>query len=237
MEYVRYCLRLLCSIVFTVSLTQDLQAQNSSENDYGSWILLYGNTKIHEEWSVPVVGIVRHHHMLDKYGFFFFRTGATYKLSKASTITGGFALLNSNSYLGPDDVKNTNQLWLYAEYNLNTLYHTQKISHRFRVENRRLINVDDPKVNNRVRYRLQYVKPIYKDIYFKAFNELFLNIKGETFNQNRVFIGFGQQLNPKIKVDIGYFNRKFKKSNEDIIRLSLSFNIDLTKNDLALKTN
>ena len=237
MEFTKYCSGLLCSIVLTTLLAQPLHAQNSEENDYGSWLVLCGTAKIHEGWSIPAVGIIRHHHMLDKYGFFFFRTGASYHISKASTFTGGFALLNSNSYLEPNDVVNTNQLWLYVEYSLKSKFNDNSLVHRVRFENRRLIHTEDPKVNNRVRYRLQYVLPIYKEIYFKAFDELFLNLKGKAYSQNRIFVGVGRQITPNFKADIGYFTRMFKNYREDMVRLSLSFNIDLTKNDLAFQTN
>lgn len=237
MEFTKYCSGLLCSIVLTTLIAQPLHAQNSEENDYGSWLVLCGTVKIHEDWSIPAVGIIRHHHMLDKYGFFFFRTGASYKLSKASTFTGGLALLNSNSYLEPNDVINTNQLWLYGEYTLKSKFNENSLTHRVRFENRRLIHTEDPKVNNRIRYRLQYVRPIYKDIYFKAFDELFLNLEGKAYSQNRIFIGIGRQITPNLKADIGYFNRMFKNYREDMVRLSLSFNIDFTKNDLALQTD
>ncbi|MHA7830840.1 MAG: DUF2490 domain-containing protein [Flagellimonas sp.] len=234
MGFTRYFSGLLCSIVFTTLLAPDIYSQNSEENDYGSWLVLCGEAKIHEDWSIPAVGIIRHQHMLDKYGFFFFRTGASYKISKASRFTGGFALLNSNSYLEPNDVVNTNQLWLYGEYTLKAKFNQNTLAHRFRFENRRLINTEDSKVNNRIRYRLQYTIPIYRDIYFKAFNEVFLNLEGKAYSQNRIFIGVGRELSPSSKVDIGYFNQSFKNYSKDMIRLGLYFNIDLIKKDLAL---
>ena len=88
-------------------------------------------------------------------------------------------------------------------------------------------------MNNRIRYRLQYVRPIYKDIYFKAFDELFLNLEGKAYSQNRIFVGVGRQITPNFKSDIGYFNRMFKNYREDMVRLSLSFTIDLTKNPMC----
>jgi|GEM_PF-1869004 len=237
MELSKFLSYWLCSIVFACFSIQLGYTQNSEENEYGSWLVLCGTAKVHEDWSIPAVGIIRHHQMLDKYGFFFFRTGASYKISKASTFTGGVALLNSNSYLEPNDVVNTNQFWLYGEYNLQTEFNDNSLAHRIRLENRRLIKTEAPKANNRIRYRLQYVRPIYKDIYFKAFDELFLNLKGNAYGENRVFIGVGKQLAPNLKADIGYFNRRFKNYREDMVRLSLNFNIDLTKDDWALQPN
>ena len=237
MEFTKYFSGLLCSIILSVLSIQPFYAQNSEENEYGSWLVLCGTTRIHQNWSIPTVGIVRHYQMLDTYGFFFLRTGASYRVSNSSTFTGGVALLNSNSNLEPNDVVNTNQLWIYGEYTLKSKFIDNSIAHRLRLENRRLVNTEDAKVNNRIRYRLQCKRPLYKDIYFKAFDEIFIDLKGSTFNQNRVFVGMGQQIGSSLNADIGYFNQKFKNSSEHMIRLSLSFNIDLTENDLALSSH
>ncbi|MEC8831032.1 MAG: DUF2490 domain-containing protein [Bacteroidota bacterium] len=233
MEFTKYSSTLLCSIMLSAFLHHSVYGQNSEENEYGSWFVLCGTTKIHKDWSVPAVGILKHNHMVDKYGFFFFRTGASYHISSASTVTGGMALLNSNSYLEQNDVVNTNQIWFYGEYMLKSKIHYQSISQRVRFENRRLIHTEDPKTNNRIRYRLQYVRPLYKDVYLKAFDEVFLNMEGTTFSQNRIFFGVGRQLTKNLKGDIGYFNRRFRNSSENMIRLGLTFQFDLTDNDLA----
>lgn len=234
MGFAKYFFGWVCSFIYSVLLSQSLLAQHPEENEYGSWLLLCGTAKVHEDWSIPAVGIIRHHHMLDRYGFFFFRTGASYQTGQNSELTGGFALLNSNSYLETNTVANTNQLWLYGEYTLNSKFNDNSFSHRIRFENRRWIGGEAPEVNNRVRYRLQYVRPIQNGFYFKAFNELFLSMDGDIFNQNRVFVGFGRQMSKEIKADIGYFNHKFSNSSDHMIRLSISFFIDLTQKDMAL---
>lgn len=233
MGFAKYFFGWVCSFICSVLLSQSLLAQHPEENEYGSWLLLCGTAKVHEDWSIPAVGIIRHHHMLDRYGFFFFRTGASYQTGQNSELTGGFALLNSNSYLET----NTNQLWLYGEYTLNSKFNDNSFSHRIRFENRRWIGGEAPEVNNRVRYRLQYVRPIQNGFYFKAFDELFLSMDGDIFNQNRVFVGFGRQMSKEIKADIGYFNHKFSNSSDHMIRLSISFFIDLTQKDMALLTD
>ncbi|WP_318309409.1 DUF2490 domain-containing protein [Flagellimonas crocea] len=237
MGFTKYLLGLLCSLAFIVLIHFPSYGQNSEENEYGSWLVLCGNVKVHEDWSVPAVGILRHHHMVDTYGFFFLRTGASYHVSKTATLTGGFALINSNSYLEPNDVINTNQVWMYGEFDFKSEFNKNFIAQRIRFENRRLVHTEDPKVNNRIRYRLQYVRPIYKGMYFKAFDEAFLNLEGKTFSENRIFVGFGRKLTPTLKADIGYFNRRFRDYGENMVRLSFYFDIDLTKKDLSLKSN
>jgi hypothetical protein len=237
MGFAKYYCGWIYSFICSILLSQSLLAQHPEENEYGSWLLLCGTAKVHEDWSIPAVGIIRHHHMLDRYGFFFFRTGASYQTGQNSELTGGLALLNSSSYSETTTVSNTNQLWLYGEYTLNSKFNDNSFSHRMRFENRRSIGGEPTKVNNRIRYRLQYVRPIRNGFYFKAFDELFLAIDGDTFDQNRVFVGFGRQMSKEIKADIGYFNHKFSDSSDHMLRLSISFSIDLTKKDMALLTD
>lgn len=238
MEFAKYGPRLLCCLIFSISSLTPLHAQNSAENEYGSWWMFCGTTKIHEAWSIPTVGILRYHDLMDKYAFGFVSSGVSYKISSASSVEGGVAFLNSTSYSDLYDSKNSTQFWLYGSYTLKSNFKKDLILQRFRMENRRLITDEDPKANNRFRYRLQYVTPISESLYFKTYNELFLNLKGDVFNQNRLFVGIGQKINDHLKVETGYFNRKFSNRQEHMILFGLSFTIDLTKNqDLALQSN
>ena len=67
MELSKFLSYWLCSIVFACFSIQFGYTQNSEENEYGSWLVLCGTAKVHEDWSIPAVGIIRHHQMLDKH--------------------------------------------------------------------------------------------------------------------------------------------------------------------------
>jgi hypothetical protein len=221
-------------MVFLIVSHKCLYGQSFNENHPGSWFVLSGSTKVHDHWSIPTVAIVKHNNMWEGYGFSFFRTGASFNWNTSSTITGGAAFLNSNSYQENQSAKNTSQLWIYGEYTLKSKPRKGTISQRWRFENCRQIDAEDTHANNRIRYRFQYVRPVHKTIFFKCYNEIILNLDKETFNQNRLFIGMGQKLTPSLKIDIGYLNRQFTKSREDMIQIGLSFTIDLTQKELAL---
>ncbi len=238
MEFAKYNRRLLlCCLIFSISSRTLLHAQNSTENEYGAWWMFCGSTKIHEDWSIPTVGILRYHDLMDKYAFGFVSSGVSYKISKASSVEGGIAFLNSTAYSDLYDSKNSTQFWLYGSYTLKSYLKKDLILQRFRMENRRLITDESPKANNRFRYRLQYVTPISERLYFKTYNELFLNLKGDAFNQNRLFVGIGQKLNDHLKVETGYFNRRFSNRQEHMILFGMIFDIYIYKEDLALLSN
>ncbi|MDC6367118.1 MULTISPECIES: DUF2490 domain-containing protein [Flavobacteriaceae] len=229
----RYCI-LLLFLIFLTNFPSEVYGQLENEKHTGTWMVFSGNTKIHENWRIPTIGILTHQDMLENYNFSFFRTGISYQASKSSTLTGGVAFLNSSSYSEENIVKNSSQIWFYGEYTFKTKLGEDILAQRVRLENRRKIHSENPNVNNRLRYRLQYVKPINSKTYLRSFNELFLHLEGTAFDQNRLYIGMGQKLSKSLKMDIGYLKRFFKNSNEGMVRMELTFNVDLTKNDLAL---
>lgn len=224
-----FCFLFVLLFVFTnfISYTQTLD-----ENRAGSWLVISGNNKIHERWSIPTVGILRHHDILEQYEFAFFRTGVSYQLNPSSTFTTGVAHLSSKNYTGSEEFKNATQFWVYEEYTLKM----KAFSHRWRLETRWKKNAESLHINNRVRYRLLYIKPLSKNTYIKSFNEIFLNLERPLFNQNRAYIGLGHILTPSIKLDIGYLKNHFKTSDHDVIRMGVTFKTDFTKKDIAQLT-
>lgn len=226
----------LCSVVLSITAQNHIFAQRLNEQPPGSWFVISGSTKVHEEWSIPTVAIIKNNNMWENYGFFFIRTGASYHLNASSEFTGGVAFLNSSSYDEDMPPRNSSQFWMYGEYSLKSKLRKGTLTQRWRLENCRQIHSTNAQSENRVRYRLQYLRPVYKNVYFKCHNEIILNLAGETFNQNRFFIGMGQKLTPTLCMDIGYLNRQFKTSREDMVQVGLSFKIDLTQKDVALLT-
>lgn len=221
------------SLIVSIFFCYVLNGQYTNENVSGSWLVISGQNKIHEKWSVPVIGILRHNAMFETYGFSFVRTGLSYRLNTASTFTGGMAYLDSRNRDELQEVETVSQFWLYGEYDLTSKFKKSSLSHRWRLENRWITNDQETDFNQRLRYRLQYVRPLHKNTYIKAFNESFFNLEEPIFNQNRFFVGVGQTLSPAIKVDIGYFKIHLNDSDFDLIRMGLTFTTDFIKKDVA----
>ena len=224
---------LLFLLLFLPSLWHGIYGQ--TENQPGTWMVISVNSKLNDRWRVPVVGILKHQNMLDDYGFAFVRTGASFQISERSSVLGGMAFLNSNSYDDLEGDTNSSQVWYYGEYSLKIPFGRTSVSQRLRIENRRTINTVNPNINNRFRYRLQFTRSLGNAFYFKSFNELFLQLEDSSFNQNRFYIGVGKHLTPSSRIDIGYFNQYLNKVDHHMVRLVFSINLDFTKKDLALK--
>ena len=70
------------------------------------------------------------------------------------------------------------------------------------------------------------MEEVYKVIFFDFlplkqlnYNELFLNTKSAVFDRNRVYGGFGYQINKNIRVEAGYMTQLFETSSRDQFNL------------------
>jgi hypothetical protein len=52
-------------------------------------------------------------------------------------------------------------------------------------------------------------------VYLSAYNELFINNKGELFDRNRLYGGVGYKLNSLVRFELGYMNQFFGAANRD----------------------
>ncbi|WP_298486966.1 DUF2490 domain-containing protein [uncultured Maribacter sp.] len=220
---------ILLMLAFFVNYAQE------QEDLLGSWFIISGSNKISNKFSIPTLSILRHYKLISNYEFAFFRTGLTYEVKKNFQTTIGVAYLDSEAYIGNEFGGHTKQIWVYEELVFKSKYKNALISNRIRLESRWIDKVGESFVNNRIRYRLQAKIPLNNTLYFKIFNEYFVNLKAPHFNQNRFFIGLGHNVTRSVKVDIGYMKNTFKKSNFDRIQLAVYFKTDFRKkNNLNL---
>ncbi|MEX0313230.1 MAG: DUF2490 domain-containing protein [Allomuricauda sp.] len=209
-------------------------AQSYDEHDSGSWLEFYGDNKIHERWSIPLSGILHHHDLFEMHDFSFLRTGISYRLNPRLTVTGGIAFVNSKDYDESFRSSSIQQYWLYEEFSIKNKFRRNTLSHRWRLENRWINEPNKTYFRNRIRYRLQFSRPLYGKTFVKTFNEVFFNLNGPSFfNQNRFYLGIGQILTPTFKVDVGYLKTHFTKRKYGTFRMGLAYTIDFTRKEVA----
>ena len=89
------------------------------------------------------------------------------------------------------------------------------MSHRYRFE-QRFVESD---FKMRIRYFLGLNIPIsskeQNKYYFSAYNELFLNTKSKLYDRNRLYGGFGYQLDKIVRLEMGYMNQFLNKESRD----------------------
>lgn len=205
-----------------------LSAQGSLRDATGTWYTLGGNAEVKEQWSVPVLGILREYNLMEQAEFAFVQAGVRYTTVKKTTLGLGMAYLDTQPFEQNEFDSRTKQYWAYGEVSLPQGEHW---SHRVRLEHRWIATPNENFINLRARYRLQYVWSISPSLYIKTHNETFFNFDEANIDQNRWFLGMGHRLAPGITVEAGYLKNHIKRSNFDRICVGLYFKTSFLKKE------
>ena len=216
---------LIIPLLFIVQLS----SQDINENDWGSWVMLYGTNKISNSLDVITEFRLHHYEIFKDLDNQFIRLGLNYELTPGISITGGYI----HQYSQTRDNINVSENRPYEEITLKNKFNKFKIAHRYRIEHRWINKLGSTDFKHRLRYRFQISHPLSERFYLMAMNELFLNFQDPPFNQNRLQMGLGYVFFPDLKIELGYLKNHFSSINFDILRIGILFNTDLSKKPMA----
>ena len=183
-----------------------------------SWISLNTVNKFSEHWGVIADAHIRSNDIFHDNNFYFLRGGITYIPNPAVSITGGYA----HMWLAP-----TKEGWntysdenrIYQQAQMTTKLGKVSVLQRIRNEQRwqeKIVNdlsSGKNRFTNRIRYLVSFNIPVFKKKTAPLLvlsDEILIHFGQEvvynTFDQNRMFIGIRQAINPKLSFDFGYMN-------------------------------
>lgn len=190
-----------------------------------TWVSINTVTKFSDHWGIVADAHIRENEFFDSNNFYFLRGGITYTPNASVSITGGYA----HMWLAP-----TKEGWstyadenrIYQQAQLITKVGKVSILQRLRNEQRwqeKMAN-DEPtgelKFTDRVRYLASFTIPVFSNKKLPSLvvsDEVLIQFGKEvvynTFDQNRLFVGIRQNINPKLSYDFGYMNVYQQKSN------------------------
>lgn len=190
-----------------------------------TWLSFNNVTKINSHWGIAADVHLRTNEFFQDTNFFLLRTGINYNPNTMFSVTAGYAHL----WLAPK-----NDSWatfsdenrIYQQVQMNSKSGNITIIQRIRNEQRwQEIIINDVstgknKFSNRVRFLLGTTIPIFKKktapllvISDELLVQFGKDIVYNTFDQNRIFIGIKQAINPKLSFDFGYMNVYQQKSS------------------------
>ncbi|MGB5434554.1 MAG: DUF2490 domain-containing protein [Maribacter sp.] len=212
----------LCiTMLFAISLN----SQVPNENDWGSWIMLYGSNKISNDFDVITEFRLHDYEVFKDLDNQFVRTGLNYRIDPGLSITAGYIHQYSETKSNISISENR----IYEEGTLKNKFRNLSIAHRYRIEHRWINNMGRTAFSNRMRYRLQLSHPLFDKFFVMVFDEIFINLQESIFNQNRLHMGIGYAFGPSFKLELGYLKNHFLTTNYDLLRIGISFNTDLRK--------
>ena len=194
----------------------------------GSWNILNAKLDLSQKWNLFGELQLRSLRFYDDFHYYEIKGGASYTVSKTSSVSVGFGIFDTYSPGGNFKTPMANDEWRsWIQFNMTQYEKRLKLEHRYRAEQRWTSNG----FRNRFRYRLNTALPLNNKkietgtYYLTAFNEIFFTNRAPYFERNRAFLGAGYEFSPLFTIQAGYLHQFDYRINDETGRnfLQVSF--------------
>ena len=217
-------------LIFSVFLCNTITSQSSpSEDNLGSWLMYFGTHHLNDKLSIHYETQLRTYETSSNFFQLLPRAGLNYKIDDNSMVTAGYALIPTSKGFDEgwgNDMVIENRIW--QQFILRNKVGNVGIRHRYRLEQRWIEKNDATTYKNRARYMLSLKIPLSKNqdfpLFLSVYDEIFLNLSDNPFDQNRLFGAIGLQLNKNMNIQAGYLRHRAGELNLDRLQLALFFN-------------
>ena len=206
-----------------------LPAQSSPDSTLGNWLMYFGTHRFNEEISLHYETQLRNYELLSNFNQLLPRVGINYHINNQTVVTAGYAFIPTQKEFDQgwnDNLETENRIW--EQFILRNSVGNVKIRHRYRLEQRWVKLGVNTTYKNRARYMLSVKLPISKKkdfpIFISLYDEIFLNISNNPFDQNRLFGALGFQINQALNIQGGYLRHRSGNLNLNRFQLALFVN-------------
>lgn len=205
-------------------------AQESGEDRLGAWYMYFGMNRISDRFSIHTEAQFRFYEVTSNFNQLLLRTGLNYHINQNAIATLGYAYISTDtSFEELPGEENTQEHRIFQQFILTNKVWKLLFEHRYRFEQRFIDFGVNSDTRHRARYRLQITLPLTKVLFLNAYNEIFLNLQDEVFDQNRLYGALGFKLNSQSSIQLGYLKNHFRTANFDRLQLAFFFNPDFRK--------
>ena len=212
-------------LICIVFISNNVKGQNPAENELGNWLMYFGTHKISEKYSLHYETQLRNYEIISNFNQLLPRVGLNYHIDESSIVTAGYAFIPTQNEFDKGwgkEMVTENRIW--EQFILRNSINRVKIRHRYRLEQRWVKAGDITTYKNRARYMLSLKLPISKNeespLFISLYDEIFLNISDNPFDQNRLFAALGYQVNKQMNIQLGYL--RHRSGSLDLNRLQLA---------------
>jgi len=221
----------LIAVILLITSSQISFAQSDGQDDLGSWFMFFTNSRVSEKVSIHAEAQYRNYEVGTNFNQLLLRTALNYKLSDKAIASLGYGYITTDgTFEEPQGEENTTEHRIYQQFVLKNKVGKLKFSHRYRLEQR---FIDSPlngtDTQHRARYFLRVTHPLHKSLYATAYNEVFLNLQGDTFSQNRLYGALGYTFNKNIRGELGFLKNHIGNRNFDRLQAAVFINADFRK--------
>ncbi|MDC6389435.1 DUF2490 domain-containing protein [Maribacter sp. PR1] len=229
--------RLLLAVFTLISITA--QAQENGEDQLGSWHMYFGTNQIAEKWSIHSEAQLRYYEQAKNFNQLLLRTGLNYHINPNAIATAGFAYIKTDPTffeaalidLDGQASDNISENRIFEQFILKNKVWELLFEHRYRLEQRFITDSDlnTKSTQHRARYRLQMTVPLTDVFFLNFYDEIFINLQNEAFDQNRLYAAVGVNVTNNLSVQAGYLKNHFRTVDYDRLQVAVFYNPDLRK--------
>ena len=214
--------------------SERLYGQQTGEDELGAWYMYFGMNRFAERWSLHTEAQWRFYEWDRNFNQLLLRTGINYHINDKAIATLGYAYIDTDptfeNSAEPDTPFIGNQISenrIFQQFILMNQVSELRFEHRYRMEQRFISFQGANQTLHRARYRLQLTLPLTDTFFVNAYDEIFLNLQGEVFDQNRLYVALGVRITENSSIQVGYLKNHFRTLNFDRLQFALFFNPDL----------
>ncbi len=213
-------------------------SQDNGDDKLGSWHMYFGTNKISDKFSIHTEAQLRYFENGKTFNQLLLRTGLNYHINEDAIVTLGYGHITTDGTFEEfDNEVNTLENRIFEQFILKNKVGKFKFEHRYRLEQRFIKSRDflsNPErdikdTQHRARYRLQVTLPLNEVFFLNFYDEIFLNLQGNVYGQNRLYGAIGAHVFKNTSVQIGYLKNHFPTRNYDRLQIGVIFNPDLRK--------
>jgi hypothetical protein len=213
-----------------------LMAQGTGEDETGIWYMYFGMNRVAEKWSVHTEAQFRYYETSGNFNQLLLRTGANYHINVNAIATLGYAFIETDgTFLENPSRANSKENRIFQQLILTNKVGEFLFEHRYRLEQRFISQTlitsnpeqDLSRTEHRARYRLQVMLPLTNTFFLNFYDEIFLNLQGNTFDQNRLYGAIGITITENSNLQFGWLRNQFSAAVFDRFQIGFFFNPDL----------
>ena len=211
-----------------VFISNNIKGQNPEEN-LGNWFMYFGTHKLSEKYSLHYETQLRNYELVSNFNQLLPRVGLNYHIDKNTSLTAGYAFIPTQNVFDQgwgEEMVAENRIW--EQFILKNVVNRMKIRHRYRLEQRWVKLGEETTYKNRARYMLSVKLPISKNedspLFISLYDEIFLNISDNPFDQNRLFAALGYQFNKQMNFQVGYLRHRSENLKLNRLQLAVFLN-------------
>ncbi len=222
------------TLLLIVLSSLQIQAQTVGQDKLGNWLMYFGNTKLSQHYSLHTEAQLRLYEAAGNFNQLLLRVGLNRHLGSQAMVTLGYGYIPTETLREGDTKASTIEHRIWQQLILTNRLSRHYFEHRYRVEQRWVASDTEQNYLNRLRYRLLWNIPLNnkemadKTLFISLYDEIFLNVQDNPFDQNRLYAALGYKFNKALSVQTGYLRHRLGPNNYNRLQLALFINTDLS---------